>query len=175
MIEFIDAAIEDGNLATSAIAEILDQVYHQDDHHVLVLLDGFNAWLQPTSYNSFRYKNDPNLKGYIPPKDVALIRLMYQFDGHFLRQGVKYVTTTHRKTFNHYMTPEMVHWFDGYAHRIPNTTLDEFRNCIYFKILTDWTPNMYYEWEIEKYYMASQGNYSAFHDQYYKWSNALEY
>ena len=53
------------------------------------------------------------------------------------------------------MTPEMVHWFDGYQHQIPNMTLDEFRNCVNFKILTDWTPNMFYEWEIEKFYMAS--------------------
>ena len=73
------------------------------------------------------------------------------------------------------MTPEMVHWFDGYQHRVPNLTLDEFRYCVYFKILTEWTPAMYQEWEVEKYYMASQGNYSAFHDQYYKWSNDMEF
>lgn len=76
MIDFIDVAIEDGNLATNAIAEILDQVYHQDDRHVLVLLDGYNSWLNPSSYNSFRYTNDPNLKGFIPPKDIALVRLL---------------------------------------------------------------------------------------------------
>ena len=163
MIEFIDVALEDGNLATNAIAEILDQVYAQDKHQVLVLLDGYNTWLQPTQYPSFRYTNDPSLKGLIPPKDVALIRLLLKFDGHFLRQGVKYMTTTHRKTFNHIMTPEMVDWFDGYHHRVPNLTLDEFRNCIFFKSITGWAPRIYHEWEIEQFYMASQGNYGAFH------------
>ena len=71
MIDFIDIALEDGNLATNAIAEILDQAYNQDDHHVLIVLDGYNTWLNPSKYNSFRYTNDPNLKGYIPPRDIS--------------------------------------------------------------------------------------------------------
>lgn len=73
------------------------------------------------------------------------------------------------------MTPDMVDWFDGYQHRVPNLTLDEFRNCVLFKTLTSWTPFMYYEWEIEKMYMASQGNYSAFHALYYGYPSAFEY
>lgn len=175
MIEFIDIALEDGNLATNAIAEILDQVYNQDEHHVLVTLDGYNTWLKPTEYQSFRYTNDPSLKGSVPPKDIALIRLLLKFDGHFLRQGVKFVTTTHRKTFNHIMTPEMVHWFDGYQHRIPNLTLDEFRHCLNFKVLTSWSHGMYQEWQIEKYYMESQGNYSAFHHQFFGYSDDYQW
>lgn len=59
MIDFIDVAIADGNLATNAIAEILDQLYNQDKHHVLVTLDGYNTWLEPSKYPSFRYTNDP--------------------------------------------------------------------------------------------------------------------
>lgn len=175
MIDFIDVALEDGNLATNAIAEILEQVYHQDGRHVLVTLDGYNTWLNPTEYPSFRYTNDPNLKGFIPPRDIALIRLLLKFDGHFLRQGVKYMTTTHRKTFNHYLTPKMVDWFDGYQHQIPNLTLDEFRHCLQFKVITDWTTYNFHDWEIEKLYMASQGNYSAFHAQHYSFNHGFEY
>lgn len=175
MIDFIDIALADENLATNAIAEILDQVYHQDKYHVLVTLDGYNTWLNPTEYPSFRYTNDPSLKGFVPPKDVALIRLLLKFDGHFLRQGVKYMTTTHRKTFNHMMTPEMVHWFAGYEHQIPNLTLDEFRSFISFKVVTNWTPWSYQEWEIEKFFMECQGNYGAFHRQFYGYSSEFDY
>jgi hypothetical protein len=67
-------------------------------------------------YESFRYKNDQKNKDMIPPKDLALVRLLMKFDGHFIRQGVKYLTTTHFSTFNHIMTPEMVQWFKGYSH-----------------------------------------------------------
>lgn len=69
------------------------------------------------------------------------------------------------------MTPEMVDWFDGYSHKVPNLTLNEFRNFLNYKNLTNWTPEIYHEWEIEKYFMESQGNYSAWHQTYYKYSN----
>ena len=85
MIDFIDAAMKDPYLATNAIAELMLQIYQQDQHHVLVTLDGFNTWLQPSGYNSFRYANDPMSKGRIPPRDIALVRLMLKFDGHMLR------------------------------------------------------------------------------------------
>jgi len=42
MIEFVDAALLDGNLATCAVAEILHQVYNQDNYHVLITMDGYN-------------------------------------------------------------------------------------------------------------------------------------
>jgi hypothetical protein len=72
-------------LATNAIAEILEQIYNQDNYHVLVTLDGFNHWLNPSLYSSFRYVNDPKVNGFIPPKDISLVRLLMKFDGHFLR------------------------------------------------------------------------------------------
>ena len=53
------------------------------------------------------------------------------------------------------MTPEMVDWFEGYSHRLPNLTLNEFRNFINYKNLSEWTPEVYSEWEIEKYFMES--------------------
>jgi hypothetical protein len=66
----------DPMLATNAVAEVLEQLYHQDKHHVLFTLDGYNTWLNPTEYQSFRYTNDGQLKGMIPPKDLALVRLL---------------------------------------------------------------------------------------------------
>lgn len=83
--DFIKVALEDEYLATNAIAELLLQVYSQDQRHVLVVLDGFNAWLRPTAFPSFRYANDKSLNSHIPPQDLALVRLFMKFDGHLLR------------------------------------------------------------------------------------------
>lgn len=171
IIDIIDTAIADPMLATNAIAEVLEQLYNQDQFHVLFTMDGYNTWLNPTEYESFRYMNDGKLKGNIPPKDLALVRLLQKFDGHMIRQGVKYLSTTHYKTFNHIMTPEMVQWFDGYQHQIPNLSLNEFRNMIIYKNLAEWTPYFYKEWEIERLFMETQGNYTAFHHAYYKYMN----
>ena len=41
--------------------------------------------------------------------------------------------------------------------------LDEFRNYVFYKNLSNWTPEIYSEWEIEKFFMETQGNYDAFH------------
>ena len=155
IMDIIEGGIADPMLATNAIAEVYEQVYNQDDHHVLVTLDGYNNWLNPSTYRSFRYVNDPLLKGHIPPRDISLVRLFMKFDGHFLRQGVKYAATNHYKHFNHIMTPEMVQWFDGYSHQIPNLTLDEFRKMLLYKTLTKWNHEYYPEWDIERLYMET--------------------
>ena len=97
---------------------------------MLSTLDGYNLWMNPTVYESFRYVDDGRLKGFIPPYDLSLVRLLMNFDGHMIRQGVKFATTDHYNTFNHYLTPEMIDWFKGYDHEVPNLTLNEFRNMI---------------------------------------------
>ena len=155
LIDIVEAGIADPILATNAIAEILEQLYHQDDHHVLFTLDGYNTWLNPSEYDSFRYVNDPALKAHIPPRDLALVRLLLKFDGHMVRQGVKFASTTHYRTFNHIMTPEMVDWFKGYEHKVPNLTLNEFRNMLIYKSLSEWGPRFYREWQVESLYMET--------------------
>lgn len=163
LMDIVEAGIADPNLATNAIAEVLEQLYNQDKHQVLVTMDGYNTWLNPSAYDSFRYVNYSELGGKIPPKDISLVRLLMKFDGHMLRQGAKYVSTTHYTTFNHIMTPEMVDWYKGYEYKIPNLTLNEFRNMLTYKTLTNWNPTYYKEWEIERLYMETQGNYDAYH------------
>jgi len=59
--------------------------------------------------------------------------MFLKFDSHFLRNGVKLLTTTHHSTFNHIMLPEMVDWFDGYHHQVPNLPLNDFRNMMFYK------------------------------------------
>jgi hypothetical protein len=162
LMDIIDAGVKDPHLATNAIGEVLHQLYNQDRIQVLFTYDGYNTWMQKSEYESFRYVNDPLLKGHIPPRDLSLVRMLLKFDGHMVRQGVKYCSTTHQHSFNHIMTPEMIDWFPGYSHRVPNMTLDEFRNFVTWKQLTQQTWFKYHEWQVEKLFMECQGNYRAY-------------
>lgn len=108
LIEIVDMGLEDPKLATNAFAEVLEQLYDTDQFQVMIAVDGFNDWLKPTGYPSFRYENSRVLRGFIPPQDIALIRLFMRFDGHFIRNGVKLMATTHLRQFNHIATPEMI-------------------------------------------------------------------
>lgn len=118
IMDIVKAGKEDPLLATCAIAEILEQLYNQDKVHVLACLDGFNHWVRPSYYDSFRYANYNFNERKIPPRDLSLVRMFYKFDGHHLRQGAKFMTTDHYNSFNHVMKPETIDWFDGYSHRV---------------------------------------------------------
>lgn len=98
--------IKNYDQATCAIAEILNQLYNQDQTNVLVAIDGYTDWFRHSEYSSFRYANS----GYrIPPHDIAIPRLFMKFDGHKIRNGFKIVTSTQESYFNHLMTPDMIH------------------------------------------------------------------
>lgn len=45
LMDIIEVGVSDPMLATNAIAEVLEQLYHQDKHHVLFAMDGYNTWL----------------------------------------------------------------------------------------------------------------------------------
>jgi hypothetical protein len=53
------------------------------------------------------------------------------------------------------LNPDDIDWWKGYSHQIPNLTLDEFRNMMNYKTMTDWTPLTFKEWEVEQAYMES--------------------
>ena len=129
-------------------------------------MDGFNDWLKPSNYSSFRYENNKKIKGCIPPHDFALVRLFQKFDGHMIRNGFKLCATTHYRQFNHICTPDMINFPNGYHSRVGRLALNDFRNMIYYYNVTDWMTDFYKEWEIESYYMETQGNWQAFHQSF---------
>lgn len=96
ILEIVNAGIERPDLATNAIAEILEQLYKQDRVKVLITIDDYNTWLKPSCFLSFRYENQRDFNGRIPPYHLALCRLFIKFDGHFIRNGVKLCATTHK-------------------------------------------------------------------------------
>ena len=72
----------------------------------MVCIDNYNTWLRPSAFPSFRYMNNKQLNGFIPPYDLALCRLFLRFDGHVSRTGVKVLATSHHTQYNHIATPE---------------------------------------------------------------------
>lgn len=169
MIEICDAGIENADLATNAIAEILEQLYKTDKYKTVITIDNFNTWYQPSKFPSFRYESDRHLSGFIPPHDLALCRLFMRFDGHFMRNGVKLVATSHKHQFNHIASWEDLGLFQGYHHKVDNLALNDFRNAMSYYTLTGWMADSFAEeWKLENMFMETQGNWNAFRQQYFK-------
>jgi hypothetical protein len=143
LMQIVDEGIANPDLATNAIAEILEQLYKSDKQKTLVTVDNYNQWFMPTKFTSFRYSNDKNLRGNIPPHDLALCRLFMKFDGHFMLNGVKMLATSHHKQFNHICKPEDIQLYEDYQNRVDNLKLNDFRNAMHYSTLTEWTNDSY--------------------------------
>lgn len=129
---------------------------------MLFAIDGINDWFKPSNYMSFRYDNKKQHGGFIPPHDIALVRLLMKFDGHFVKNGFKLFATTHYRQYKHLCTPDMLNWPDGYHAKVDNLALNDFRNMTTYYNLTNWMPDYFKEDEIESWYMETQGNWWAF-------------
>jgi hypothetical protein len=89
-----------------------------------------------------------------------------KFDGHFVRNGFKLMATTHYKQYKHLCSPEDISFPDGYHSRVQNLELNDFRNmCTYYN-LTEWMPDHFKEWQVESWFMETQGNWWAFHESF---------
>lgn len=166
LIDIVDLGLANPDLATSCFGELLEQLYHSDRFHTLLAIDGFNDWMKPSNYLSFRYDSDPRAKGKIPPQDFALIRMLMRMDGHMIRNGFKLMATTHHKQFKHLCTPEMISFPKGYEARVGNLALNDFRTMAYYYNLTEWMPDFFQEHQVESWYMETQGNWKAFHQSF---------
>lgn len=166
LMDIVDLGIANPDLATSCFGELLEQLYHSDKFHTLFAIDGFNDWLKPSNYLSFRYDSDRRMRGYIPPHDFALVRMLMKFDGHKIRNGFKLFATTHHRQYKHLCSPDMISFPEEYSARVNNLALNDFRNaCIYYN-LTEWMPDHFKEWQMESWYMESQGNWWAFQQSF---------
>ena len=87
-----------------------------------------------------------------------------KFDGHFMRNGVKVMATSHYRMFNHMVEPEHIGFGPGYHQRVKNLPLNDFRNAMIYYSLTNVYPDSYgKEWRLESAFMECQGNLGAFH------------
>lgn len=146
VMDIIKFGIENPDLATSCLGELLQQLYHTNKHRVIFVMDGYNDWFKKSEYSSFRYENSNTHRGTIPPKDFALVRMLMKFDGHMMNNGFKLLATTHHRQFNHLCTPDMINFPDGYHAKVDNLALNDFRSMLQYYTLTEWMPDMMREW-----------------------------
>ena len=81
--------------------------------------------------------------------------MLMKFDGHYIRNGVKLVATSHYRQHAHLCTPEMIHFPDGYHTKVGKLALNDFRNMLYYYNMTNWMPEFMREWQVENWYMES--------------------
>ena len=172
--DIVQFGLDNPDASTNAFAEILHQLYKSDKYQSLICVDGINQWYQPSFYPSFRYANYRKLKSHIPPQDLALCRLLMKFDGHYMRNGVKVMATSHYRMFNHIAEPEHIGHYPGYNARVENLKLNDFRNAMAYYQVTDLYPTPYAkEWKLEADYMECQGNLGEYHIN--QWRNEPTY
>jgi hypothetical protein len=46
MLDLVDFGINNPDLATSCLGEVLEQLYHTDKFQVLIAIDGINDWFK---------------------------------------------------------------------------------------------------------------------------------
>lgn len=94
------AGIKNQKLATSAIGELLEQIYELDVP-ILSCVDGFNWFYRPSCHSSFGYHNDRGLDGRVPPNHIAISRLFMNLDGHRIKKGLKVVASSNYPLYKH--------------------------------------------------------------------------
>jgi small subunit ribosomal protein S29 len=163
--EIAQYGIENPDQSTCAIAEIMNQLYNQDEANLLVAIDGYSDWFRPSEYTSFRYANS----GYnIPPYDLAIPRLFMKFDGHMIRNGFKLCTSTQESYAGHLFTPDFIDSPEGFNAEMQPLHLNEFRYAVNYFRLTSRVNLDTPEERIEAMHMESQGNWKAFWEAYWK-------
>ena len=128
VLEIVNAGIENPEYATCAMGEVLRQVY-ESDRAVLEVVDDF-SWLYRRSVHRFyKYFNDRDLFGSIPPYHLAHCRFFVNLDGHKIKRGLKLVASSIGSLYKHHfdikkiMLPEGTSPSDTeYEHRVPNLT-----------------------------------------------------
>jgi hypothetical protein len=123
----------------------LTQVYNIKDIPIIECVDSFSYLYRASYYPSFRYYNDRDLWGHIPPYHIAHCRLFVHLDGHKLPNGIKIVTSSNYPMYMHkfnikkMLFPESTSYnIIDYEHKVRNLTQDEFKNAGQFNIMTGW-------------------------------------
>ena len=157
--ELIDFAEKVPDYTTAILAEVLEQLRHQDKYPTLIACDDFNWFYRRSVYNSFRY-DDKVLKGKVPPYHLALCRMFMRMDGHKFKNGFKLVASSHLHLYKHVFTPDKINWPQGFSWKLDGIRLDNFRHAIYHYSNTNLLQIPYItEDVIQQYYVESQGRW----------------
>ena len=70
--EIMEIGLKKPYLATNILAEVIEQIYNQEDIFVLSLVDDFNWLFRPTVHWAMQYADLKKLNHKIPPYHMAL-------------------------------------------------------------------------------------------------------
>lgn len=100
-MDIINAGLNNPTYSTCALAEVLHQVYESDKLTVEVV-DDFSWLYKGTVYRNYKYYNDSDLFGAVPPYHIAHIRYFVNLDGHKLKRGLKVVASSIGVLYKHH-------------------------------------------------------------------------
>lgn len=83
------------------MAELLQQIY-ESDHPVLEVVDDFSWLYRRSVHRNYKYYNDSQLFGSIPPYHLAHVRHFVNLDGHKLKRGLKVVASSIGTLYKHH-------------------------------------------------------------------------
>lgn len=154
---------DDRWLSISAIAELMEQLYNQTSHDVLLVADDYNWMFKGSAEKSFRYVSVPGLHGGVPGYHMALMRIFMRFDGHFMRRGFKVVGNSNRIIERHYFAPEKINFSPYHALNLKGMrSFKEFYGFVMFLQSNGlWLDNNSGYYYALKLYMETQGNFVA--------------
>ncbi|KAK1937535.1 hypothetical protein X943_002669 [Babesia divergens] len=92
LAEIARFGVENETYANQAVYEIFDQLKHQTQFPLLIVIDEYNECFSPSEYLSIKYDNT-KFNGWIPSYHLAMPRLFSKFDGEQYRNGKSYART----------------------------------------------------------------------------------
>lgn len=108
----------------------MEQLYNQDEHKVLVAVDGYNWFFRKSDFVDNKYAPDPLLRGHIPPYHIAECRMFMRFDGHKIKNGFKVVSACLKHLRRHRFSPEKINFPEGFDIKTQPLEIDQVRNAI---------------------------------------------
>jgi hypothetical protein len=83
------------------MGEILNQIY-ESDKLIAEVIDDFSWLYKGTIYRNYKYYNDSDLFGAIPPYHLAHCRYFVNLDGNKIKRGIKVVASSVGHLYKHH-------------------------------------------------------------------------
>lgn len=160
VLELASFAEKDPEYVINVLAEVIEQLQHQDKYSVLTAVDDYNWFFRRSIYRSFRYDNKV-LKAKIPPYHLALCRMLMRMDGHKYKSGFKVVASSHYHLYKHVFNPTKINYPEGFDMEMKGMKLDHLRAAVYHYTNTELLQEKIIDERIvQQFFSESQGNWS---------------
>ena len=122
MLDIVNLGLKNPVYSTCAMAEVLLQVY-ESDHLAVEIVDDFSWLYRKTVHKNYKYYNDSQLFGSIPPYHLAHVRHFVNLDGHKLKRGLKVVASSIGNLYTHHFDIKKIMLPVGMYAFIQNTNI----------------------------------------------------